>query len=132
MRRLACNIHRGNFIRNARTATLTARTHDSTITQKNIRMALRGVWRDTACPGFFQSDAKANTMRSIAIAAIIATFAGCSSAPDQPVPERYERQSSAKVSVEQAEAECHAIMSSPATPYQSLASCMKGKGYVEK
>lgn len=72
-------------------------------------------------------------MRTIVLAASIATFAGCASEPEQrPVAERYERQSSAKVPVEQAEAECYAIRNSPVTPEQSLAQCMKGKGYVER
>ncbi|HKU71340.1 MAG TPA: hypothetical protein VJQ51_10905 [Burkholderiales bacterium] len=72
-------------------------------------------------------------MRTIVLAASIATFAGCASEPEQqPVTERYERQSSAKIPAEQAEAECYAIRNSPATPQQSLAQCMKGKGYIEK
>lgn len=72
-------------------------------------------------------------MRTLFLAASIATFVGCSSGPEQrPAADRYERQNAAKVPVEQAEAECYAIRNSPATPQQSLAQCMKGKGYVEK
>ena len=72
-------------------------------------------------------------MRAIVLAASLATFAGCAGEPEQrPVTDRYERQNSAKIPVEQAEAECYAIRNSPATPQQSLAQCMKSKGYVEK
>jgi hypothetical protein len=71
-------------------------------------------------------------MRNIALAACIVAFAGCSSAPERPVSERYERQNSAKMPAEQAEAECYAILNSPVTPHQSLAQCMKGKGFAEK
>ena len=73
------------------------------------------------------------TIKVIALASGLMILVGCSSAPEQrPVSDRYERQNSAKVPAEQAEAECYAIRNSPVTPQQSLAQCMKGKGYVEK
>lgn len=72
------------------------------------------------------------TTRIIALAASIVASVGCSSAPERTASDRYDRQNSAKVPAEQAEAECYAIRNSPVTPQQSLAQCMKGKGYVEK
>ena len=73
------------------------------------------------------------TIKDIALASGLVILVGCSSAPEQrPASDRYERQSAAKIPVEQAEAECYAIRNSPVTPEQSLAQCMKGKGFVEK
>lgn len=62
---------------------------------------------------------------------LLIMISGCSSSPQRPLEEQYARQNWAKVSVQQAEAECYAeINRIGGIPNMYL--CMKSKGFEER
>lgn len=60
---------------------------------------------------------------------LVVSLGGCSTAPRAPASERYIRASWAKISVEQAEAECHHFINTAAGFGSNMYLCMKSKGY---
>lgn len=75
--------------------------------------------------------ARREVLQAILVVAFSCSMAGCGTTPDRPVAERFERQPWARVSAEQAYAECHHAINSYALG-SNMYLCMKSKGYNER
>lgn len=66
------------------------------------------------------------------LALAVGTFvSACSTAPELPAEHRYARQDWAKVSAQQAEAECYAEINRPGG-IPNMYLCMRAKGWQER
>ena len=70
-------------------------------------------------------------MSLLMVIAITSGISACGTTPDRPLGQQFEQQPWARLSVEQAYAECHHAINSYALG-SNMYLCMKSKGYNER